>query len=224
MLEELGIYLVRKVLEFFVKKYDLKDNRDGLDFVAKKLDSKNQLYTESKKKMTLKEKLIEELIDREGGYVHNSKDKGGATKYGITLKTALKHGYIGDIRKLPLSKAKEIYSTTYWDTNNLDRVVELSPNIAREVFDTGVNMGVGTAGKFLQRCLNLLNKTKIKVDGVVGDKTINALSSFLQKRKKDGEETLLKCLNSLQGAKYIALAEKDPSQREFIYGWLRNRV
>ena len=35
---------------------------------------------------------------------------------------------------------------------------------------------------------------------------------------------LLRAMEALQGERYIALAERRPSQEAFLYGWLANRV
>ena len=41
------------------------------------------------------DRLIEELIEREGGYVNHPRDKGGPTRFGITESVARAHGYSG---------------------------------------------------------------------------------------------------------------------------------
>ena len=48
------------------------------------------------------EQYLEELIKREGGYVNNPADRGGATKYGITQSVARENGYRGNMKDLPL--------------------------------------------------------------------------------------------------------------------------
>ena len=176
----------------------------------------------------LKNKIIGSIIKKEGGYVNNPKDKGGRTKYGITAKTAHANGYVGDIKQLPYSVAYDIYATEYWDINILDDVAHLSIAIAEEVADTGINMGPVTAGKFLQRSLNVLNREgklfdDIYVDGKIGLRTVSSLRDYLKIRGGNGEKVLVKMLNSLQVNRYILLAEEDESQQEFLYGWVLNR-
>jgi len=175
------------------------------------------------------DKAIDDLIKIEGGYVNNPKDRGGETNFGITVQTARDHGYKGAMRDLPLSVAKAIYLKTYWTGPRFDQVAKISPGIAEELFDTGVNCGVGFAKPLLQRVLNLLNQQQkvykdLTVDGVYGPKTLQALELTLSKRGRDGELVILRMLNSLQGARYIDLAEKRESQEEFIFGWFRARV
>ena len=105
----------------------------------------------------LKLDTINEIIDIEGGYVNDSADSGGATRYGITEAVARRYGYTYKMESLPRSLAFEIYSKRYWDSLNLDEVEKLSHMIAKELADTGVNMGVGRAAEFIQRSLNVLN-------------------------------------------------------------------
>lgn len=52
------------------------------------------------------EKYLDELIKREGGYVNNPADRGGATKYGITQAVARENGWNGNMKDLPLDVPK----------------------------------------------------------------------------------------------------------------------
>ncbi|MCZ4281711.1 hypothetical protein O4H49_13050 [Kiloniella laminariae] len=177
----------------------------------------------------LKQRFIDGIIEIEGGYSNNPDDSGGETKYGITAQVARNYGYKGPMRDLPRDLAFRIYSDLYWHSLKLDHVVGLSPLIAEELADTGVNMGVGRAAKFLQRSLNAFNKQQqlypdLVVDGAIGNATIDALQRYLHLRQREGETVLYRALNALQGAKYIALAEAREKDETFIYGWLLNRV
>lgn len=178
------------------------------------------------------EKYIDELIQREGGYVNNRHDRGGATRWGITEAVARKCGYQGPMDQLPRSAAREIYLKEYWTGCGFAAVELRSPALAEELFDTGVNMGQGTATTFLQRALNVFNQShrevplypEIKVDGDLGAKTLAALDSFLKLRGQDGAAVLLRTIDSLQAARYIELCEKREANEEFVYGWIAHRV
>jgi len=85
-------------------------------------------------------------------------------------------------------------------------------------------MGTHRAGVFLQRSLNLLTASKLKVDGQIGKKTLRALDKYHNKRGSNGKSVLFKMLNSLQGSFYVTLAERRVKDKKFIYGWFRNRV
>ncbi|MDX3908596.1 MAG: glycosyl hydrolase 108 family protein [Sphingobium sp.] len=173
--------------------------------------------------------LIDEVIAREGGYSNHPADRGGPTRFGITQAVARERGYFGDMRAFPRTQAVEIYRARYWDGLNFCFVAELAPQVAAEIFDSGVNMGPAIAAKFLQRALNALNRqardfADLVVDGQVGPGTLAALGAFMDARGRAGEAVLLKAIEALQGARYIDLAESRPANEAFLYGWLANRI
>ncbi len=173
--------------------------------------------------------LIDGVIGREGGYVSHPADRGGATRWGITEAVARAHGYSGDMREFPRRDAVALYERIYWVRPGFDRVGDVAPAIAAELFDTGVNMGPGVAVSFLQRALNALNRGASDyadvVPGVrVDDATLAALKAFIAKRAPYGEGVLLKALEALQGERYLGLAERRPANEAFLYGWLANRI
>ena len=175
------------------------------------------------------DELIEELIDREGGYVDHPADRGGPICWGITEAVARRQGFTGDIRRLPQTDAAAIYKRLYWLLPAIDKVADFAPELAAELFDTGVNMGTGTAIGFLQRALNALNRNgrdyaDLVVDRRIGPATLLALAAFFRQRGKAGEMVLLRAVEALQGAHYVRLAETRPSQEAFLYGWLANRI
>ncbi|CAA9545731.1 MAG: GH108 [uncultured Sphingosinicella sp.] len=104
------------------------------------------------------DELIDEVIGREGGYSNHPADRGGPTRWGVTEAVARAHGFAGDMRSFPREEAVAIYRRIYWLRPGFDRVAELAPAIAAELFDTGVNMGPEVAAGFLQRALNALNR------------------------------------------------------------------
>lgn len=175
------------------------------------------------------EKLIDEIIRVEGGFVDDPDDLGGATCWGITEKVARAWGYDGPMEDLPQDTARDIYREQYYYGPHFDRVAKQSPAIARELTDTGVNMGTAQAGAFLQAALNALNNAgeyydDIIVDGQIGPATLGALRAYLDLRGEEGERVMLTALNALQGARYIELAEVRERNESFVYGWLKNRV
>lgn len=176
--------------------------------------------------MNLKDRMINNIIDIEGGYVDNKDDSGGPTKYGITEMVARNYGYNGDMKDLSRRTAYNIYSDIYWSSVKADVLLGLSERIAFEVVDTGINCGVERTSVFLQRCLNVFNNRgkyydDIDCDGVIGPATLHALSQYLIKRD---ENILVVALNSLQGAYYIKLAERREKDEAFIQGWISKRV
>ena len=57
------------------------------------------------------------------------------------------------------------------------------------------------------------------MDGVIGPRTLEALAALLARRTD--EKALVHALNCMQGAHYIELAARNPSQRKFTDGWMK---
>ncbi len=176
--------------------------------------------------MINRQTVIDGIIEREGGYIDDPLDSGGETNYGITIAAARAYGYSGAMIDLPREVAFDIYTSRYWDTVRADDLLQLSAAVAEEVVDTGVNCGTSCAVRMLQRALNVLNKRgalygDLVVDGRSGPATVGALAGYLATRD---EETLVRALDCLQGARYIELAERREKDERFVYGWLKNRV
>ena len=173
--------------------------------------------------------MIDAVIDREGGFVDDPADRGGATRWGITQKVANANGYAGDMRAYPRAAAVDVYRTLYWHGPGFDRVAARGPILAANLFDTAVNMGAAVATGFLQRALNALNRggrdyPDRPVDGKVSAATLAVLDAFLAHRAPGGEAVLVKAIEALQGERYLALAEHRPADEVFLYGWLANRI
>lgn len=170
-------------------------------------------------------KIIEDVLANEGGYVNDPRDAGGETNFGITKATALANGYAGSMRAMTRDFARDVYFKQYVRGPRFDKVGELSMPVAAELVDTGVNMGPKVPSLFLQRALNGLNNqgrdyADIVADGAIGPATLGALKAFLAKRGAEGEKRLLSLLNALQGERYLSLAEGRSANEAFLFGWL----
>jgi lysozyme family protein len=109
--------------------------------------------------------LIDYIIDaHEGGLVDHKDDPGGLTKYGISQRAFPEL----DIRGLTKEQAKEIYRLHYWQKI---RGEELPGQLKLITLDAAINQGVDRAAKLLQKACG------VKVDGIIGPKTLEALKT-----------------------------------------------
>ena len=108
------------------------------------------------------DQCFDRLISHEGGYVNDSRDPGGETKFGISKRAYPQV----DIKNLTLQGAKEIYKRDYWDRAQCDK---LPTALAYLIFDAAVNSGIGQSIRFLQRALGVAD------DGVMGPLTIASI-------------------------------------------------
>jgi lysozyme family protein len=96
------------------------------------------------------------VLAHEGGYTNDARDPGGPTNWGITLEDARlywkRNATAADVRAMPVSVAKDIYRSKYWNALRCD---DLPAGVDDTVFDYGVNSGVGRAGKVLRRVMGL---------------------------------------------------------------------
>ena len=108
------------------------------------------------------DQAFERLIGHEGGYVADSRDPGGETKFGIS-KRAYPHL---DIKALTLHNAKDIYRRDFWQRVRGD---ELPREFAFQALDAAVNHGIGNAVRWMQRAAGVAD------DGVIGPVTLAAV-------------------------------------------------
>ena len=180
------------------------------------------------------DQIIERILDEEGfRFTNDPADPGGPTKYGITQKAlAAWRGHpvsADDVRALLMDEAAKIYRKRYYLDPGFDQVNALAPDLAAKLTDAGVNEGDETVIEFLQRGLNAFNQggkayPDIEVDGKIGPAVIAALTTFLRARGTEGEPALIRVVNCLQGARYIELTERNPSNERFAFGWIANRI
>ena len=118
------------------------------------------------------------IVAREGGYVNDPDDPGGATNHGVTLATLrrLRLDLTGDggissadVRMLTATQAVDIFVEHYF---RRPRVAELPQLLHASVFDMYVNAGAN-AVRILQRLIRDM-RIDVGVDGVIGPKTIAA--------------------------------------------------
>lgn len=122
------------------------------------------------------EKALSQTLKNEGGYVNNKNDNGGETNYGITATIARRYGYQGKMRNIPFYVVKEIYYNEYWKKTNAANIQNF--NLAFLLFDFAVNSGVKNSCKKLQTAINKVSGSNLVIDGIIGQKTINAIEKY----------------------------------------------
>jgi lysozyme family protein len=185
---------------------------------------------------------VTDLLKTEVGFVDDKVDRGGTTKYGISLRFLVSEGKIDldddgradfdldgdgdidgfDIRKLTRGDAKFLYHHCFWkrmDCDNLPRPV------GEMMFDQGVNAGIGSARRLLQlainRCLTRAASAppQLKVDGAIRKQTLDAMNWVLRWGAL-GMPALTDAFRVEVRLRYRAIAERHPSQKKFLRGWL----
>ena len=159
------------------------------------------------------ERIFDYLLRVEGGYSDDKNDKGGKTKYGITEEEARDFGYKGNMQDLTKDFAKNIYLKKYYLGNKLDKVVD--DKVALSICDWAVNSG-RNGTKNVQIAVNQLTNANLDVDGIIGNKTLEALNAV-------DPEKFLEIYHILQRIYYRSKVVADKTQERFLTGWL-NRV
>ncbi|MCL7463737.1 holin-associated N-acetylmuramidase [Phaeovulum sp. NW3] len=172
--------------------------------------------------------IAREIVAREGGYVNDPDDPGGATKYGVTLATLQRLGIDmtgdgrvtgADVRALSPDQAEDIFIRHYFDA---PRLGELPAPIQASVFDMYVNAGA-QAIRILQRLLNQMGQP-VAVDGVLGPQTTTAAHAAAAA----APDHFADAYGIARRNYYYALADARPASRKYARtrqgdkgGWIR---
>ena len=161
------------------------------------------------------EKAFDELLGIEGGYNNIAEDRGGATKYGISLRF-LRSRYPdateADIRALPIEAARALYFDHFWKPS---RAESLPAGVGEAHFTNYVNMSPTNATLILQRAINRAAPAggKITVDGHVGPRTISAAAGANQRELKR------RLVAELCAFYYQISKANSDFERTFLNGW-----
>ena len=122
--------------------------------------------------------IANDIVDREGGFVDDPDDPGGATNFGVTIHTMRRLGLdldrdgdvdVQDVRHLSRRQARDIFVTHYFERPLIAQLPEV---LHASVFDMYVNAGAN-AIKILQRLLSDMGHA-CHADGALGPKTVAA--------------------------------------------------
>ena len=126
----------------------------------------------------------------EGGYVYDPDDNGGETYAGIsrkanpkwvgwkTIDAAKKKSNFPKNLKSDIilqTQVKTLYKTNYWNTIWGDKIT--NQDVANDLYDTGVNMGVAMSIKLAQR------QFRMTQTGKMSDELLKKLNSVTSKKK-----------------------------------------
>lgn len=158
---------------------------------------------------------IDHIFRVEKGFVNNPLDPGGATNFGITLKTLAqwrqKPTSVEDVKSLKREEAKDIYYSFFWEKPGMDKI--RSAKVALIVFDQIVNAGQSSAISALQRVLCANFGEHITIDGVLGSKTEVAVATAHEGR-------LARKLIQAAQRRYADLCQNNSSNLVFLEGWI----
>lgn len=174
------------------------------------------------------QQIAEEIVAREGGYVNDPDDPGGATKYGVTLGTLRRLGMDltgdgqvsgADVKRLSRAQAVAIFIEHYYLR---PRIGELPGVLQPSVFDMYVNSGAN-AVRVLQRLLNQMGQA-VALDGAIGPQTVAAAEAAA--RAAPGH--IADAYGIARRNFYFRLADQRPASRKYARtraggkgGWIR---
>lgn len=181
--------------------------------------------------MTVDE-IITDILRREGGYVDDADDKGGATNRGISLKYMRGIGLDldgdgdvdkDDVKLVTEEEARSLFKKDFFLT---PRINTLPTPLHPFMFDYAVNSGPGRAIITLQETVNyaakkapwLLTYNPVVVDGGIGPKTRAATE---QAYNAMGYDNFVNALVEARVSFVTAIVEADPTQRRFLKGWIK---
>lgn len=161
------------------------------------------------------EQIARQIVAREGGYVNDPDDPGGATNFGVTIGTMQSLGMdlnrdgridAADVRALTRAQAEQIFVEHCF---RKPRLAELPEPLQASVFDMYVNAG-GNAVKILQRLVSRMG-FRTADDGVVGPMTIAAVADAAEA----APDHLVDAYGIARRNYYYALADQRPASRKY---------
>lgn len=169
-----------------------------------------------------------QIVAREGGFVDDPDDPGGATNFGVTIHTMRRLGIdltqdgavdVHDVRALSRDQAVAIFIQHYYDG---PRIAGLPDGLQPSVFDMYVNAG-SNAVKLLQQLLRRMG-FDVAVDGVLGAQSFAAAQTAYAKAPQE-------CVDAYGIARrnyYLRLADRRSASRKYARtraggkgGWIK---
>ena len=172
--------------------------------------------------------IAEEIVRREGGFVSDPDDPGGATNHGVTIHTMRHLGLdlnqdgavtVSDVRALTRNQAIDIFIRHYFERP----LIAMLPDVLQaSVFDMYVNAG-SNAIKILQRLLRDMGHS-LTVDGVLGPVSIAAA----QTAHTNAPDHLVDAYGIARRNYYFRIADRRKASRKYARtraggkgGWIK---
>ena len=161
------------------------------------------------------ESIAAEIVRREGGFVNDPDDPGGATHHGVTIHTMRQlrldldgNGRIdtADVKALTPAKAAAVYVRHYYTEPKINLLPE---PLQASVFDMQVNAGAN-AVRILQRLMASFG-LPLKDDGVIGPITARTVQRAMSKAPGH----LVDAYGIARRNYYYRLGDQRPASRKF---------
>jgi len=161
------------------------------------------------------DQIASEIVRREGGYVNDPDDPGGATKFGVTIGTMRRLGLDlthdgkiteADVKALSIAQATDIFKKHYFYGPKIDRLPQA---LQAGVFDMQVNSG-NMAIKILQRLLRKFGE-HVSDDGVLGPRSVKAARDVWAK----ADNHMVDAYGIERRNYYYRLADRRPGLRKY---------
>ena len=172
--------------------------------------------------------IATEIVVREGGFVNDPDDPGGATNFGVTIHTMRRLGLdlnrdgaidVADVRSLTRDQAIDIFVEHYFRKPLINRLPE---PLQATVFDMYVNAGAN-AVKILQRLLRDMGQP-VSIDGMLGPRSLAATEAAF----RAGPQELVDAYGIARRNYYFRLADRRAASRKYARtraggkgGWIR---
>ena len=177
------------------------------------------------------ESILKETLLNEGGYSFDPSDNGGETLFGISrvknpgwagwkeVDTIVRNkgwdkhnkanwSLIADACK-GITSVFDFYRINFWNTIKGSEIGSYA--VAKTIFDFGVNAGVPTSVKCVQRVLGIV------VDGDFGPKSLAALNNYIltQPAFNFHRDFLLR-----KAQRYLKIVIKSDDDSKYLFGWI----
>jgi lysozyme family protein len=172
--------------------------------------------------------IAQDIVAREGGYVNDPDDPGGATNFGVTIHTLRRLGMdldqdgdidTRDVKRLTRGQAIDIFVIHYFER---PLIAELPNALHATVFDMYVNAGAN-AVKILQQLLSEMGHN-VAVDGALGPQSIAAAHAAW----RAAPDHLVDAYGIARRNYYFRIADRRPASRKYARsraggkgGWIK---